>query len=367
MRQNTELEDIIRHCTTRWGQAFAERAVRPLIYSFICRKWIAREGQDNMRYRLNILFFWERAWFKSTILGTMNDWIKAIQKPEVITAATSAALRGSVNEGQFVAPAYLVNDIIIVPELSSILDHENATMGQMLTLLEEGEVGIRLIKISQLTDAEQERIREMENCRLTDNSIRYKSSSTTWIASHTIDVISPRHQDAFVSRFLVIRFEPSDFPRSLIFRRPLVAPEWDRTIKRWLREQFERDTEPDHEFADAVIQRLRPRLEPNQDINPRSILNLYLLLYAHRDCVPDCTEAEAIQIIEPYIETIPLSTRDQIVRLIMRNPMPFCEIHRIVGTSESNIYNHLNRLKAQKTMQLFEGEYLTHYYLEAMK
>jgi len=349
-----------------WGEKVASKAARALIYSIVCNFLQARDAA--FRWRLNVLLNFPPGWGKSHMLFLMQELLTRTSAGELlrcvdISAATMAALRGTVNEGIFIPPEYALADIIIISELSSLMDFTNEAMGQLLTLLEEGRVRVALAKNALINDEGLELAREL-GISFDHRSKRfsYATRAATWCATHSLEVIPQRFQDAFFSRFLVVQMGPEEMPRERVAQ---ALPRIDSARKARVMAAFiarARAGEIDEDFTNEVLEYIVAHSRADVEINFRIAGDIRRIAAAHHVLVPEDSVPQVAKIVNQYLGIITLNLRDQIVEFIDGQARTFAEIQAATRASKGAIYNVLNRIKAKRLAPLRKGQ-KTRYYL----
>jgi hypothetical protein len=343
-----------------YSPAIAAKCLRPLLYSGILQKWVHLEERNHFRYRLNVMLKWRHGWFKSSVLKQVAGWMPC--NARALTASSSAAIRGSFRAGQFYVPELLLNDILIFPELTSVLRADDEVVAALLGALEEADVRVALVKAMDLTQEEERRL-ETYGARFEDQRLCYRNRATVWTATHTVDNIDDRLRDSLLSRFHVCTVRESEIPREAAWRDPsrLYDADLEQDVYQWLTGVFLRDSTPDHAFAAEVVARLQERFA---DVRkpPREVGDARRMALAHHELFPDHDAQATADVVAPFLEAEhALTTREIIANFIFQQPRTAKEIIRHANTSKSNVYNHMKRLGVSKV-----GHNPTRYYLDSI-
>lgn len=345
LTKDVVLELILEEARLRFGGLIAEKAIIPLIYSGILSKMIEFERSLRIRLRFNILLSWPAGWFKTSVLQSVMEWFGDSIVARNTTATTGAAMRGSVVQGKYFPPEFLINNVVAFFELSSVMADDDATIGQMLSLLEEGEIGVAVVKAGGLETSEIRRL-EKYGARYEDFRIYFRARAACWSATHTLESIPLKHRDAFLDRFFVI-----DIPKITMDIETLcLGAQFDaaRTaeIQTELKSIIRGDLTPDLGFVASAMKILGKRLKSqNVEMAPRHIGDIRRMLIAHHAIMPTDPEEIALNYVTKFVPfEIPKTTRELITEFIWMSPKTIPEICEFANTSKSNALNHLKRM-----------------------
>lgn len=187
------------------GRVVGEDLILSLI-SLKCEKEIRRLNISKyIRYRRHIMLCWEVGRAKSTFLRLFNDIIPDdIFKSSILSESSPEALRGGVFEGYFIPPEFRVNDIVIVPELSSLLKTKDdvSVFNGLLTSLEDGEYRVKLLKLGAVNQKILEEA-DAYGVDISDGSMQYVNDAIMWMATYDMNTIPPALKSSIVDRFFV--------------------------------------------------------------------------------------------------------------------------------------------------------------------
>ena len=161
-----EVVDAFEQSYSWLGKQFAEEMMLSLA------SWnVQTFSNPNFRARRHMILFWAPSWFKSTLLNKTYHLLG----PELCTIMTDvshAALRGTVESGQFVSPFTLKRPFSICTEFGQVLSGADSTeiVQKLLNILEEGLVTVSLGKISYLSPTQREEIKDKYGITFIDNN-----------------------------------------------------------------------------------------------------------------------------------------------------------------------------------------------------
>lgn len=319
------------------------KPARALLYSAVLLGLRPYEEELRRRFRLNVLLYWKAGWYKSSLASFMGRLLPSYLRFNEVLSASSAALRGSFVDGKFYPPEFIISDIILFPELASVVRTDEDMMGVLLSAMEEGVCRSLCVKNMKATASALNKVREY-GADFEDGRLIFRNRSAIWACTHTLDVIPPKHLEAFTSRFVIVQIDDYEFDYELVKENP--------------NEKYDIDKENElrNEIAHA-INNIRPDLDFAYDILSLSTLQLTpreagdfirCALAVHSLC-PGYTAVECLNEVEMMLgNTEILTPKEKVVRLIKNNPRSHEEICRLTGISKSNCYTILNRLKALK-------------------
>jgi len=334
-----------------------------LLYSAILHKFIGLEKEYQFRFRLNVLERWKFGYFKSAILERTGSILAKTFRIEKLTSSTSAAIRGSFKDGNFYVPELLLNDILIMGELTAILSSDKDTIAQLMNAIEEADVRVALIKASKIP---QSQILKMEKygAEYKDERLCYRNECIIWSATHTIDNISEKMRDALLSRFFVIYIPDDKIPTEYCAYNNYVDKidrDLEYDLSEWFYSVYMKDHEPDFEFASKVALEHQKQNKERDIASPRLIGDLKRMAIAHHIFFPDHTVNETLTYIgNLFDKEANLTSRQLIANFIYNNPKTFDEIERVTGLRKANLFNHFKRMGVLST-----GSRPKYYYLDS--
>ena len=200
----TEVFDgILEEYRSCWGWLGAQIA-EEVILSMIGVEATKSNKRIPIRLRRHLLFAWPPGWSKTAMLRP----VRAIfgDRANWITTISDAVMRGSVSEdNMFIPPEVLVSDIMLIPDLVTLLTGSTAegVAGQLLPLLEEGFVRVALVKLGTKSAAEQIRTQMRDHEITIENGrMAYKTNAIMMAATHE----RPRFiaSNALRDRFVIV-------------------------------------------------------------------------------------------------------------------------------------------------------------------
>jgi len=352
--------EAVQYVSEVFCEAIAQRALPVLLYSGILQKFASQEEMAHARYRLNVLCAWEYGYFKSTLLERVATWLPSVT--HLLTSSSAAAIRGSFVSERFYPPELLLADVMILPELTSVLRADDETIGALLVALEEATVRVALVKGGNLSTEEEDRARRY-GARVEEGRLCYRNKAVVWAATHTIDNIPEMLRDAFLSRFYVVHLAADDLPADIAWRDPArVFDEGvEKKIAAWLEEKWRAARAPDHEFAARVLEVLRARLK--QRLNPREVGDLRRIVLGHHCLCPEESVDDVALWCAKFVNKYAgLTTREIIAQYIYQNPKTLQEIVEFTGFKKANVLGHLKRMGASRI-----GYSPIRYYIDSVK
>jgi hypothetical protein len=211
--------DIIRFYGKRFGKV-GEIVAEYLLLSLIslkCERIIKEKNLGILnRYRIHCLLCWDVGRAKSRFLTEMK---MGINQSELFSARTlsdcsAEALRGGVNKaGDFVVPEFRMSDIIILPEMSSMMKSKDdiAVFNNLLTSLEDGEFRVKLLKLGGIKQ-EVKDFASKWGVIIGDGDMTYNSDSIMWMATYDLNILPESVRNAIMDRFLVVNLDLKNFP-----------------------------------------------------------------------------------------------------------------------------------------------------------
>ncbi len=179
------------------GKAFAEE------FLLTVASWnIQAFSEPEFRIRRHLLLFFEHGWGKSTLLKKASA-ILGDELCTIMSDVTLAALRGTVEHGQFITPYTLKRPFSICTEFGQIVGGSNTEIVQkLLNVLEEGVVTVSLAKIATLRQCDIDEIMEKHGIKFIDsNTFTYK---TNWVLIAGTYNKKFLVDNAFESRFVIL-------------------------------------------------------------------------------------------------------------------------------------------------------------------
>lgn len=351
-------DDIIEYCSKLYCEAIAKYAIPPLLYSGICSKFVHYEDVNEFRYRLNIMLHWDFGYFKSALLKKVVNWLPL--KGNILSTASSAALRGSFVQGRFYPPELLISELLVITEFQSIIKADDAMLGQLLIALEEGEMRVALVKAGKVNDSEKSRIRGY-GAQYEDGRLSYQNLASVWTATHTVDNIPDHSRQAILSRFFTCRVFKKQFPAKMSHKEytKFIDSDFEDEIVEWLYNIKHQQGEPDHKFSQKVIEYMDNHgFLPM--MSPREIGDLRRMIIAHREAFHKDSVDTVANAMKPFLEQKGiLTTSELIAQTIYENPTTIKSLEELTGKTKSTIFGHIKRLGAQKDTKMFPcGYYL---------
>jgi len=182
------------------GELFAEEFLLSLASSNI------QNNATNLEFRIrrHILLFWQPGYVKSTLLLKGRQLIGRDQC-NILSDISIAALRGSVESGQFVPPVCLKYPISMITEFGQLVNTSGGgteLVQKLLNVLEEGTLTVSLIKAKNLFREEKEEA--MKNYGVTfdrDNNFTYSTNWVVMAGTYNKKFLS---DTALESRFVIV-------------------------------------------------------------------------------------------------------------------------------------------------------------------
>lgn len=158
--------------------------------------------KPDWRARQHILLFWKHGWLKSTLIKRFRD-ILGVKKSKLISDISNAALRGTVDKGDFIPPIVIQYPFICISELGKLTTAGDKDLVQtFLMVLEEGEGGASLAKIAKIKDDDREIISMKYPILFTDpTSFEYQTDAVFLCATYSAKFIE---DVALQSRFNIV-------------------------------------------------------------------------------------------------------------------------------------------------------------------
>ncbi len=344
---------IIDKFTTYLGEYFCPaigfQSV-PLLYSAHLTKWVYLEQVISFRFRLNVCLQWLYGYYKSQLAKLCGSLFPC--RVDLLTASSGAAIRGSFHAGKFKAPEMLKTDVLIIPELLPIIKSDDETLGALMVAMEEGDVCVSLVKGMEVTDSERERVRKYGAEITEDCDLKYKARAAVITATHTIELMPENLREAFFSRFLTLYVNPREIPPDTAWKNyvTLRNKPLEQELKAFLEERYINKTQPDFDFAQLVLEKLRKMIKSRK--SPRDVGDMRRMALAHHDLIPDEDVATVAQRLLRYCNgETGLTGRELISQYIYQTPHTLAEICTETGLKANNICNHLARMHAEHKMQ----------------
>jgi len=180
------------------GESFAEEFLLSLA------SWnIQQHSNPEFRVRRHLVLYWAPAWFKSSLLYKGYQWLGS-DLCTMMTDVTLAALRGTVEAGQFVSPFTLKRPFSICTEFGQIIQGGDTgeLVQKLLNVLEEGVVTVSLGKIALLTADRRKDIAEEYGIDFIDNNTF--TYDTNWVLMAGTYNRKFMVDNAFQSRFNIL-------------------------------------------------------------------------------------------------------------------------------------------------------------------
>jgi len=355
-------DELLNYCSKLYCPSIAKYAVPPLIYSGILTKFLKYEDVNEFRYRLNIMLHWDFGFFKSALLKKVTSWFPL--QANVLSTASSAALRGSFVHGKFYPPELLISDILVITEFQSILNADDAMLGQLLVALEEGDMRIALVKAGKVSSSEINEI-ERYGAQFKEGRLIYQNHAPIWSATHTIDNLPDHSRQAVLSRFFICHIKRKEIPDSSATKdyTKYIDSALENEIMQWLYNVKEQDSKPDHKFTQRVIENMVNRNYLPR-MTPREVGDIKRMILAHHEIFPHDTYSEVAKKMVPFVEQKGiLTTSELIAQTIYQNPTTVKVLQEITGRTKSTVFGHLKRLGARYVNGTFPREY----YLDSYK
>lgn len=180
------------------GRQFAEE----LLLS-IASQNIQKFSKPPFRIRRHLLLFWGHGWLKSKLLEQAYE-ILGTEKCVMMSDISNAALRGTVEHGQFISPYVLKRPFSVCTEFGQITSGSDSVeiIQKLLNVLEEGIVTVSLGKIGDLGPTERQQAKEEFGITFIDrNTFTYKTDWVMLAGTYNKKFLV---DNAFESRFSVI-------------------------------------------------------------------------------------------------------------------------------------------------------------------
>ncbi len=180
------------------GRAFAEEFLLSVASSNI-----QRFSKPDFRIRRHLMLYWSPAWVKSTLLTKAKNWL-GTELCMPMADISNAALRGTVESGQFISPYCLKTPFAIASEFGQVISGHDSTelVQKLLCVLEEGEVSVSLGKIAFLTQQQRDEAEQRYGITFMDsNTFVY---TTNWVLMAATYNKKFMVDNAFESRFNIM-------------------------------------------------------------------------------------------------------------------------------------------------------------------
>jgi len=302
--------------------------------------------QPEFRIRRHLCLYYPAGWLKSSILMKFND-ILGKQNCSFTSDLTLAAMRGSVECGQFVVPSTLKSPFAVATEFGQMVNPDSQDLVQkLLNVLEEGVVSVSLVKIGQLDkiarlDAEA----KYPGLKFIDqNTFTYK---TNWILFAGTYAKKYLVDNALESRFIVcspMEHLTPELVKHVNNSRPfneLIDVDAVITLQSMLKENSNIDMKVI--LPDEVYHRKEP-------ITVRESAQLISYVLARRWYGIDTTTEDIIATAEKYHKNsmaVWSSSEDMIFNVLMKEPGKEYTLEDIANTtrlSRLQTYNSLRKL-----------------------
>lgn len=342
---------LMTYFSTLYSHGIAKKIVPILLYSSILQKFVQYEIQNNTRYRLNVLFHWAYGWFKTSILKRFSGFLP-IRNHE-LTSSSAAALRGSFTDGKFYPPELLINDVLVISELSTILQSKDKeVVPVLLTALEEADIRVALVKGNKVSDSEIAKIKSFGGTFI-NQRLSFRNIAIIWAGTHTLDNIQDNLRDAFLDRFYVVSVDNSEIPWETASNDPtmLINENLEEELKDWFRDIFSRKSKPNHEFAQKVVDCLKIEFKHDRKA-PREYGEMRRIAIAHHDIFPeDLATDVAIKIKFLFKNTskAKMTEKEKVIECIFQHPRTTKEIIHLTGVKKGTLMTTLRRIGASKT------------------
>lgn len=336
---------MIANYSLRWFPAIGEKVFPALVYSGFCQSFQKyEEAMDSMRFRLHMLLLWKHGLYKSTIIAETVRLFGV--KSNIVTTSSAAAMRGSFTEKTFVPPEFLVSDIMLLTELSSVLGGDKEIIGQLMTAMEESDMRIALVKIGQVKPKVLAEVRsygaDIEDCRLI-----YRNKATIISASHSIDQIPEANRQAYLSRQYIVQISPSEVPYGLGWKEQSDHRDEKLYVEfaKWFQKQYKASQKPDLAFGKKAIKIMRKSFSSTFDPDSRQMNDIRKMIYARHGLFPKETVNQVVIQILPFIVNQEgKTTRDKLVELILSHPATVDDITKYLNISSGAFYSYRKRL-----------------------
>lgn len=311
---------------------------------------IQEYSKPEYRVRRHLLLFWEPGWLKSALL-TYAQELLSDELSIMLSDITNAALRGTVEMGQFMSPYVLKRPFSICTEFGQIICNDIEIVQKLLNVLEEGKVLVSLAKVGSLSESQRQAIQDEYRIKFIDsNTFTY---STNWILM----------AGTYKKRFLV--------DNALQSRFNIIAPDKELTSELTRKidksDKFNVDEDTAFYFRDeikkpTVLEKTNPRLPDaiytdNPGLSPRhsSKLKSYVLSSLWWGVVP--SKSEVSELAKKYIKAddVWLSGIDKVWNLIKENPCTVDEIMNATGLKLRSVYYALHKMNAIKMVDSDTG------------
>jgi len=179
------------------GKDFSEEFLMSAC-SFPLQVW----SKPEFRIRRHLLLFWSHAWFKSSLLLKAKQLLGE-KLCTGVSDISNAALRGTVEGGQFLTPLVLKRPFTVCTEFGQVTcGNDGDLIQKLLNVLEEGQLDVSLAKIAFLTnDQKATATREHGITFIDNNTFSYQ---TDWILLAGTYNKKFMVDNAFESRFVIM-------------------------------------------------------------------------------------------------------------------------------------------------------------------
>ena len=324
---------------------------------------------DVGRIRKHVLLFWRKGWLKSTILRVFSDLLPNFIRKTFLSDASRQSLTGSAVGDKFKPPEFKVNDIIIIPEMTSIFDNfDSKFIGAFLTALEEGRIAVSYVKFSNLSEEEIVDAFGEYEIVIRNGRIEYDVDSVVWCGAHTYATLERHLRDAFIDRFTVVSPEPDVFNNEFVNK--VLGFKRDLSFEISLRANIEKKLNSikfdidDYNYIFSIVKEVCSDFY--QPISPRFISEVQktgVSFYAWNDTASKSEIVEYItdKIIKYSKASIPVD--DKMVSLLRSRPVSVDELKEFSDYGFTDIYKFLKRIGAKP---ITRGN-VTKYYLDEIK
>jgi len=319
------------------GRQFAEEFLLSVSSSNI-----QRFSKPKFRIRRHLMLFWDHAWFKTTLLTRAKEWLG----PELcmsMSDISNAALRGTVESGQFMSPYTLKTPFAVATEFGQVISGTDYTelVQKLLCVLEEGEITVSLGKIAYLSSQQREEAEEKYGVTFVDNNtFTYKTNWVLLAATYNRKFMV---DNAFESRFNIMY--PERKLDNKLTRYINKAPPYqmdNETVFAFRREiQKEKPISTNIKLPDEIF-------DSDKTVTPRQCgaLQSYILCRAWWGLkTPKETILEKLEQMWARSDEIWKTADDRVLEALNNKPKTVQELAKELNLSERQIYYSLKNLR----------------------
>ncbi len=302
---------------------------------------IQQYSQPEFRVRRHPLLFWQHGWFKSSLL---LQAYKLLGEDLCIPMSdvTMAALRGTVEHGNFIVPFTLKRPFAISTEFGQIVGGDKELIQKLLNVLEEGIVNVTLAKIATLHGTEMDKAVDKYGVKFVDsNSFTYH---TNWVLMGATYNNKFLIDNAFESRFVLVN--PTKKLDSTLIKHVHKSPPFvvdDEAV------QFMRKSVNDQTPIECMVK--LPDEIYEHDLNPRDFSMLMSNLLCKRWWGFNPSKDDALKLAEEIKlrrERVWKSAEDRVFEALEEGPKTIIEIAKTKDLSTRAVYKAIRDLRASK-------------------